>query len=255
MSALLTVSGVSKAFGGLQALSDISLQVHAGEIFGLIGPNGAGKTTLFNALTGLYAIDRGEARLNDIRLDGRKPHQVLHAGLARTFQNIRLFAEMTVLENVLVGRHARTTSGVVGAVLRLPGTRREEAESRERAHDLLRQMGIAQHADRLAKNLSYGDQRRLEIARALATEPKLLALDEPAAGMNVAERAGLRELLLHLQAYGLTLLLIEHDVKLVMGLCTRLAVLDYGMKIAEGTPDVVSRDARVIAAYLGDEAL
>jgi len=255
MSALLTVSGVSKAFGGLQALSDISLQVNAGEIFGLIGPNGAGKTTLFNALTGLYTIDRGEVCLNVTRLDGRKPHQVLQAGLARTFQNIRLFAEMTALENVLVGRHARTTSGVVGAVLRLPATRGEEADSRERAHALLCRMGLAQHANRLAKNLPYGDQRRLEIARALATEPSLLALDEPAAGMNKAERAALRDLLLQLQADGLTLLLIEHDVKLVMGLCTRLAVLDYGVKIAEGTPDVVSRDPRGIAAYLGDEAL
>jgi len=255
MNALLSVSGVSKAFGGLQALSGISLQVHAGEIFGLIGPNGAGKTTLFNAQTGLYSIDSGEIRLDGTRLDGRPPHLELKSGLARTFQNIRLFAEMTALENVLVGRHARTRSGVVGAVLRLPATRREEADSRERAHALLHRVGIAGHAHRLAKNLPYGDQRRLEIARALASEPRLLALDEPAAGMNRGERAALRELLLQLQADGVTLLLIEHDVKLVMGLCTRLAVLDYGVKIAEGTPDVVSRDAKVIAAYLGDEAI
>ncbi|MEQ1662035.1 MAG: ABC transporter ATP-binding protein [Thiobacillus sp.] len=252
---LLAVNGVNKSFGGLQALTDISLSVNAGEIYGLIGPNGAGKTTLFNALTGLYSIDSGDIRLREARLADLPPHHILKLGLARTFQNIRLFAEMTALENVLVGRHARTRSGVIGAVLRLAPTRREEADSTERAHALLARVGIAQHADRVAKHLSYGDQRRLEIARALASEPEVLALDEPAAGMNPGERVALAALLRTLRDDGLTLLLIEHDVKLVMGLCDRLAVLDYGVKIFEGTPEAASRDPKVIAAYLGDETV
>lgn len=255
MNALLSVSGVSKAFGGLQALSNINLTVNSGEIFGLIGPNGAGKTTLFNTLTGLYRIDSGEIRLGDARLDTAKPHQVLQRGLARTFQNIRLFAHMSAVENVMVGRHARTKSNVFGAVLRNAATRAEEADTRARALALLQRVGIAQHAERLAKQLSYGDQRRLEIARALASEPKLLALDEPAAGMNPAERSALRELLLQLKNDGLTMLLIEHDVKLVMGLCDRVAVLDYGVKIAEGVPAAVCCDPCVIAAYLGDAVI
>ena len=250
---LLTVSGVNKAFGGLKALSEVSLTVETGDIYGVIGPNGAGKTTLFNALTGLYSIDSGTITLAGERIDGRPPHAVLKRGLARTFQNIRLFGEMTALENVLVGRHARTRSGVFGAVLKLAATRREEAESLARAHALLERVGIARHAGRMARHLSYGDQRRLEIARALASEPTLLALDEPAAGMNPGERTALVGLLRQLRDDGLTLLLIEHDVKLVMGLCSRLAVLDYGQRIFEGVPDAASRDPRVVAAYLGDE--
>ena len=249
--AVLTVENVSKHFGGLAALDQVSLEVNAGEIFGLIGPNGAGKTTLFNVITALYLPDSGCVRLRAQTLSGCKPHAVVRHGLARTFQNIRLFANMTALENVMVGRHVRTTAGVFGAILRDGVTRAEEQATTHRALELLDYVGIGRHAHQLARNMAYGDQRRLEIARALATDPIVLALDEPAAGMNPSETESLMTLLKRLRADGVTILLIEHDMRLVMGLCDRMAVLDYGKKIAQGTPAVVRADARVIEAYLG----
>ena len=248
---LLEAKAVAKHFGGVKALRDVSLTIRKGEVYGLIGPNGAGKTTFFNCMTGLYVPDGGGFTFDGQPLIADAPQYAAARGIARTFQNIRLFGNMTALENVMVGRHVRTKAGVFGAMFQNGATKAEEAAIRQRATDLLHYVRIEDRAEDLAKNLSYGDQRRLEIARALATDPKLLCLDEPAAGMNATETEELRELIEGIRADGTTVLLIEHDVKLVMGLCDRVAVLDYGALVIEDVPAVVQKDQRVIEAYLG----
>ncbi|MFE6052204.1 ABC transporter ATP-binding protein [Kitasatospora sp. NPDC056446] len=247
---LLEVTGVTMRFGGLVAVNDVSLTVGEGEIIGLIGPNGAGKTTFFNCLTGLYVPTEGTVRFRDVQLPP-KPHLVTQAGIARTFQNIRLFANMTVLENVLVGRHTRTKEGIFSAILRGPSYHRAEAESRARAMELLEFTGLADKADHLARNLPYGEQRKLEIARALASDPGLLLLDEPTAGMNPQETRAAEELVFAIRDRGVSILVIEHDMRFIFNLCDRTAVLVQGQKIVEGDRETVQNDERVITAYLG----
>jgi branched-chain amino acid transport system ATP-binding protein len=247
---VLDARGVTMRFGGLTAVSSVDLTVNSGEIVGLIGPNGAGKTTLFNCMTGLYTPTEGQVSYRGKVLPHRS-HLVTQAGIARTFQNIRLFANMTVLENVLVGRHTRTKEGLWSALLRGPGFKKAERTSEARAMELLEFTGLAAKRDKLARNLPYGEQRKLEIARALASEPGLLLLDEPTAGMNAQETRATRELVFSVRDQGIAVLVIEHDMRFIFNLCDRVAVLVQGQKLVEGTPEVVQADERVIAAYLG----
>jgi len=251
--ALLQVVDVSKSFGGLAAVNEVSFTVDQGEVLGLIGPNGAGKTTLFNLITSMFPPTGGRVLFRGENIRGLKPHSITRKGISRTFQNIRLFAQMTARENVMVGRHARSRAGIWRGVLRTGSQRAEEAGIRKKTDELLALMGLAGHEEFPAGKLPYGHQRRLEIARALAAEPRLLLLDEPAAGMNERETREIHQLILSIRGLGVTVLLIEHDMSLVMKVCDRLIVLNFGQKIAEGTPEEIRGNPEVVEAYLGRE--
>ncbi|AZU64203.1 ABC transporter ATP-binding protein [Neobacillus mesonae] len=250
---VLNIKNISKNFGGISALTDVSFSLKEGEIYGLIGPNGAGKTTMFNMITNMFPPTSGEITFFDEKITGTKPYKITNKGICRTFQNIRLFSQMSVLENVLVGGHSRSHSGVFSGVLRTKSQRAEEERLRVTARELLELVGLSEFEDAVAENLAYGQQRRLEIARALASDPKLLLLDEPAAGMNDTETADLYYLIKKVQERGITTLLIEHDMPLVMKLCDRITVLNFGKKLAEGTPEEIQNNQAVIEAYLGSE--